>query len=196
MATEKVKVFEQGTPKKGMGIWPIVLLALLLLALGIWLASRRHDTAGAAPVVAGDSTKPDATPGTATTAAVWTAASISDALRQNGHVAFNDSEVHFATNSAALAGDSQTVLDQTAQALKNNSAWRIRVAGYTDSTGSAGANDQLAQQRSDSVKAYLVAHGVDQSRLDVQAKGATQPVASNSTDSGRAANRRVELVKE
>ncbi len=127
---------------------------------------------------------------------MWTAATISDSLRQSGHVAFNDSEVHFATASAALAGDSQSVLNQTAQALKENAPWHIRVVGHTDSVGSASSNDVLAQQRAESVKTYLVAHGIDAGRLDVAAKGAAQPAASNATDSGRAENRRVELFKE
>lgn len=194
--TEKVKVFEQGTAKKATPFWLWLLPLLLLLAIGIWLLNRHHNDASTAPVVAGDSTKPDVTPGTTTAGSVWTAANISDALRQNGHVAFNDSEVHFATASASLAGDSQAVLDQTAEALKENGPWHIRVVGHTDSTGSSAQNDVLAQQRSESVKSYLVAHGVDQSRLDVQAKGSSQPAATNGTDTGRAENRRVELFKE
>ncbi len=72
----------------------------------------------------------------------------------------------------------------------------MRIVGNTDSTGSTDANNQLAQQRAQSVMAYLVAHGVDAKRLEVQAQGQNQPVASNATDTGRALNRRVELIKE
>jgi outer membrane protein OmpA-like peptidoglycan-associated protein len=199
MATEKVKVYEEGGQKKGLPIWAWLLPLLLLLALGIWFFSRPHnnnETANnAAPVT--DSTKPDRSPATqGQTAQTWTAASIADAIKQNGRVAFTDGEVHFATASATLASDSQAVLDQVAQALRNNPDWKMRVVGHTDSTGSAPANDQLSQQRAQSVVAYLTSHGVDSSRLRVAAEGPRQPAATNATDTGRAENRRVELIKD
>ena len=195
MATEKVKVYEEQGKKAGLPIWAWLLPLLLILLLGIWLLSRRHnptETASAAPV--SDQTKPDT--GTPAPAQDWTAAGIAGTLRQNGRIGFGDSQVHFATASAALQGDSQAVLDQTAEALKQNADWKLQVVGHTDSVGSAPANDQLAQQRASSVMAYLVAHGVDANRLRVQAEGQNQPVASNATDAGRAENRRVELIKD
>ncbi len=195
MATEKVKVFEEGKAKP-TPIWVWLLPLLLLLALGLWLLSRRHAPEASAVTTTGDSTKPDAVAGNVTRPTTWTAASISDAIRKDGRVAFNDTDVHFATGSAALAGDSQAVLDQAAQALKDNSNWHMQVVGHTDSVGSEPSNDQLAQSRAQSVKSYLVAHGVDAGRLGTEEKGPRQPVATNSTDSGRAENRRVELVKQ
>ena len=201
MATEKVKVYEEGSPKKGLPIWAWLLPLLLLLAIGAWLLSRsrnNNETANnAAPVT--DSTKPDnspATQGQTTTARNWTAASIADEIKQHGRIGFTDGEVHFATASATLAGDSQAVLDQTAQALKDNPDWKMRVVGHTDSTGSAPTNDTLSQQRAQSVMAYLTSHGVANNRLRVEAAGQHQPAATNATDTGRAENRRVELIKD
>ena len=198
MATEKVKVYEEGGKKKGLPIWAWLLPLLLLLALGIWLLSRPHNNetaTNAAPVT--DSTKPDNGTGTqGQTARNWTAASIADTIKQNGRVGFNDTEVHFATASAALAGDSQAVLDQVAQALKNNPDWKMRVVGHTDSTGSAPANNTLSKQRAQSVMTYLTSHGVDSSRLRVEAEGQSQPATTNASDTGRAENRRVELIKD
>jgi outer membrane protein OmpA-like peptidoglycan-associated protein len=199
MATEKVKVYEEGEKRKGLPIWAWLLPLLLLLALGIWMMSRprsNNETANsAAPVT--DQTKPDNSAPTQPQAAhTWTATSIADAIKQNGRISFTDSEVHFATASAALAGDSQAVLDQTAQALKDNPDWKMRVVGHTDSTGSAQANNTLSQQRAQSVLAYLTSHGVDSSRLRVEAEGQQQPTATNATDTGRAENRRVELIKD
>jgi outer membrane protein OmpA-like peptidoglycan-associated protein len=195
MQTEKVKVFEE-KEKKGIPTWAWLLPALLLLAIGLWLLNRRpHETTTATATPVADQTKPDQ--GTTTpVASTWTAASIADSIRSQGRVGFNDHDVHFATGSAALAGDSQAVLDQTAQALQSNSDWRMRVVGHTDSVGSGTANQQLAQQRASSVMAYLTAHGVDPSRLSTDAKGASQPASTNSSDAGRAENRRVELIKQ
>ena len=195
MATQKTKVFEE-QPKKATPIWLWLLPLLLLLALGAWLLTRHKDEPATSAMVAGDATKPDATTGTKTGVTVWTAANISDAIKKDGRVSFNDTDVHFATASASLAGDSQAVLDQTAQALKDNGDWKMRVVGHTDSVGSTPSNDQLAQHRAESVKTYLVAHGIDQGRLDTEEKGPRAPVATNDTDTGRAENRRVELIKK
>ena len=195
MATEKVKVYEEQEKKKGLSMWAWLLPLLLLLLLAIWLFNRHRDTPATTAAVA-DQTKPDNGAGTTTAARTWTAASIADTIRQSGRVGFTDNEVHFATASASLAGDSQAVLDQSAQALQQNGDWKMRVVGHTDSVGSAQSNDQLAQQRAQSVMAYLVAHGVGANRLRVEAEGQHQPVASNATDAGRAENRRVELIKD
>ncbi len=191
---EKVKVYEE-QQKKGMPIWAWLIPLLVLLALLIWFFSRsRHEATTAATPVA-DQTKPDSGAGT-TGATAWTAASIADTIRSKGRVGFGDNDVHFATASASLAGDSQAVLDQTAQALQSNPDWKMRIVGHTDSVGSNAANDQLAGERATSVRQYLISHGVDQSRLSVDAKGSSEPVSSNATDSGRAENRRVELIKQ
>lgn len=194
MATDKVKVYEE-KEKKSLATWMWLLPLLLLLALGIWLFSRRSQTTDTAAAPVADQTKPDQGAGTQA-AGTLTAASIADSIRTKGRISFGDNDVHFATGSANLAGDSQAVLDQTAQALQSNSDWHMRVVGHTDSVGSDAANQQLAQQRANSVMSYLTAHGVNQSRLSVDAKGDTQPVSSNNSNAGRAENRRVELIKQ
>ncbi len=192
---EKIKVYEEKTAR-GNSLWWWLLPLLLLALLAFWWMGRRHDqgtqtaTATAAPV--SDSVKPDGNQANV----AWTADTIANSLRTNGRVGFSDADVHFATGSASLAGDSQAVLDQTAQALSNNADWKIRIVGHTDSTGSKGLNDQLAEQRATAVMTYLTAHGVAQSRLGVDAKGEAEPAATNGTNMGRAENRRVELIKQ
>lgn len=194
MVTENVKVYEEKRTK-GLATWMWLLPLLLLLAIGIWFFTRHRDTTAAAVTPVTDQTKPDNGAGTQAAGAL-TAASIADSIRSNGRVSFGDNEVHFATGSASLAGDSQAVLDQTAQALQANRDWHMRVVGHTDSAGSASANQQLAEQRASSVIAYLTAHGVDQSRLSVDAKGDSEPVSANNSEDGRAQNRRVDLIKQ
>lgn len=195
MATDRVKVYEEKR-KQGLATWMWLVPLLLLLAIGIWLFSRRSTPTATAETPVTDQTKPDSGNGTQAAAGAWTAASIADSIRSKGRVSFGENDVHFATGSAALAGDSQAVLDQTAQALQAHPDWKMRVVGHTDSTGSSATNDQLADQRANSVISYLSAHGVDKGRLSTEAKGDSQPVSTNSSDAGRAENRRVELIKE
>jgi outer membrane protein OmpA-like peptidoglycan-associated protein len=71
----------------------------------------------------------------------------------------------------------------------------VLVSGHTDYVGSAASNDKLSNDRAAAVKAYLVAQGgVAADSLATQGFGATQPVADNGTDAGRARNRRVDVV--
>ena len=65
--------------------------------------------------------------------------------------------------------------------------------GHTDSTGSDTLNQALSVERAQSVRNYLSVRGVDAQRIDVQGRGSREPVASNTSDSGRAQNRRVEI---
>ena len=196
MGTETVKVFEE-KKKNSLPIWAWLLPLLFLVAIGIGALLRHSRPAtNTAVTPVADQTKPDSSPGTTATAGAWTAASIADSIRKNGRVGFSDNDVHFATGSATLAGDSQAVLDQTAQALKSNPDWKMRVVGHTDSVGSPSSNEHLAQERASTVMTYLTAHGADASHLSVDAKGDSQPVATNNSDSGRAENRRVELIKD
>jgi len=101
--------------------------------------------------------------------------------------------VYFHTNSAELKGDSYAVLDSAAATLTSMPNVSVEVAGHTDSQGDAGYNQNLSQQRAETVRSYLISKGVSASRLSATGYGEAQPVADNSTSSGRAQNRRVEL---
>jgi hypothetical protein len=70
----------------------------------------------------------------------------------------------------------------------------VQVEGYTDSIGSDEYNQKLSEERADGVRDYLVAQNVADSNVTAHGFGKADPVADNSTDSGRAQNRRVELV--
>lgn len=103
------------------------------------------------------------------------------------------SQVTFDTDSSTIKPSFRSVLDQVAQTLNQHQDVRAMVVGHTDSTGNPTYNMQLSQRRAQAVAGYLGEHGVARARLSAEGRGQTQPVADNSTEAGRAQNRRVEI---
>ena len=101
--------------------------------------------------------------------------------------------VTFANGSAELVGDSERVLSDVANTLLRHPELVIELAGYTDNSGSIGFNIRLSQRRADAVRDYLIDQGVSGANMKAKGYGPANPVATNSTRSGRAANRRVEM---
>jgi outer membrane protein OmpA-like peptidoglycan-associated protein len=102
----------------------------------------------------------------------------------------------FDTDSNHLKAESKPTLDALISAARSQPAWSFGIEGYTDNVGGDAHNQALSEKRALSVKAYLVAAGVDASRLSTQGFGASHPVSSNDTELGRSQNRRVEVVKK
>jgi outer membrane protein OmpA-like peptidoglycan-associated protein len=102
-------------------------------------------------------------------------------------------QVHFANNKHDILKDSFAMLDQIVQALRENPKLRLHIDGHTDSKADDAFNMKLSQKRADSVREYLVKAGIPGERLVAQGFGETVPIASNRTETGRAANRRVEF---
>lgn len=153
--------------KKGLPIWAW-LLPLLLLAFLLWYFLGRSK----APTSSADQQ------------AVATAS------------APTLGAVKFATNSAELTPEDQTTLNNAATYMKSNPSAHLRVEGYTDSTGSSQTNQTLSQQRAYSVANYLKSQGIEGSRLTGDGFGPANPADTNSTEAGKADNRRVELFKQ
>ncbi len=101
------------------------------------------------------------------------------------------SDVSFDTGRADIRPQMRPVLDEIGRNLDANV--RVMVVGHTDSTGSDAINDPLSRERAAAVRDYLSARGVAPSRISTSGRGSHEPVASNDTDRGRAANRRVEI---
>lgn len=101
----------------------------------------------------------------------------------------------FAFNSAKLENSSKQILSGIAVYLKNNADVKLAVEGHCDIVGSAAYNMVLSQKRANSVRDFLVSKGISSSRLSPKGYGFSQPVADNSTDAGRAKNRRVVFRK-
>jgi outer membrane protein OmpA-like peptidoglycan-associated protein len=103
------------------------------------------------------------------------------------------SNVTFDVDRADVRADFYPVLNSVVLVLREFDRTLVDVYGHTDSTGSAGYNQDLSQRRAQSVLAYLTGQGLDPRRFYAQGFGMTRPVADNATEAGRAANRRVEI---
>lgn len=123
------------------------------------------------------------------------AAALSAGLQSTGHVSVYG--IFFDTNKSDVKPESKPSLEEIAKLLKQDPALKLKVVGHTDMTGLMDANMKLSQARADAVVQVLVTqHGIAASRLKGYGVGPLAPVASNTTEEGRAKNRRVELVKE
>jgi outer membrane protein OmpA-like peptidoglycan-associated protein len=103
--------------------------------------------------------------------------------------------VTFATGSANLTPTSETILEKAYNTLAQNPEIAVEIQGHTDNTGKKATNMKLSQARADAVKAWLVAKGIDGSRIATKGYGPDKPVAPNTSAAGRQKNRRIEFFR-
>jgi outer membrane protein OmpA-like peptidoglycan-associated protein len=116
------------------------------------------------------------------------------AVRFVGQQIVISEQVNFATGSDTLLPESSRVLEQVAAVLREHpEIARVAVDGHTDSVGQDQANLALSRRRALSVVRWLVAHGIDERRLEARGFGARRPIADTKTAEGRSKNRRVEF---
>ncbi|GAB5100775.1 OmpA family protein [Caballeronia sp. LP006] len=114
--------------------------------------------------------------------------------QQDGSLKVNiPNSISFDTNSYAIKPTFDPVLNSVTQTLQQHPELIANVIGHTDNTGTAAYNQTLSQNRAQSVASYIATHGVAGQRLSSQGMGQNQPIADNSTEAGRAQNRRVEI---
>jgi OOP family OmpA-OmpF porin len=101
--------------------------------------------------------------------------------------------ITFETNKAIIRPSSETTLNEALVVLQKYKTVRLEVQGHTDDVGGDDFNFDLSQRRAEAVVAWFVDHGVEAGRLVAHGYGKTVPVADNSSDAGRAENRRVEF---
>lgn len=105
--------------------------------------------------------------------------------------------IYFDTGKATLKAESADSLAQVAELMRRDPALRLEIVGHTDDVGDAAANQRLSEERALAVRSALVLeHRVPDRRLRSRGAGESEPVAPNSSEAGRALNRRVELVKQ
>lgn len=105
-----------------------------------------------------------------------------------------DARVLFDTGKADIKNDGQVAIDRVATLVKDKTAANVIIEGHTDNVGSAQLNQKLSEQRADSVRAALIARGVQPARMQTKGLGFSQPVAENITEDGRTQNRRVNIT--
>ncbi len=106
----------------------------------------------------------------------------------------NMSDVLFDFNKYTLKPEAREKLAKVSGILLAYPNLKLQVEGYTDNIGSDEYNQKLSEQRADGVRDYLVSQSVPDANITAQGLGKSHPIADNSTNSGRAQNRRVELV--
>jgi outer membrane protein OmpA-like peptidoglycan-associated protein len=103
--------------------------------------------------------------------------------------------VLFATGQSTLLPPARAKLAEVATVLaQQDKTAKIRIEGYTDSTGTQAVNEKLSQERAESVKSFLASHEISTDRIEAVGMGPANPVADNSSPEGRADNRRVEII--
>jgi outer membrane protein OmpA-like peptidoglycan-associated protein len=115
-------------------------------------------------------------------------------IKMEGGVVRILQQVHFATGSDVILPESFPMLQEIANLLKANVAIKkMSIEGHTDNRGAEDLNTRLSAGRANSVLRWLTSHGVAEPRLESHGFGPTKPIEENTTDKGRAANRRVEF---
>lgn len=103
------------------------------------------------------------------------------------------SDISFDTGSYAIKPNLKPILDKFAQGLSGQRNTEIRIIGHTDNTGTDAINNPLSINRAVNARDYLVARGVEASRIQIDGRGSREPIADNSSEAGRARNRRIEI---
>ena len=104
-----------------------------------------------------------------------------------------DSGILFGFNSSTLSDESKATLASFVKTMEDLPETDITVWGHTDNVGSEAANQKVSQKRADAVSNFLVQQGMAKERITSEGKSYDLPIASNDTEEGKAANRRVEV---
>lgn len=104
--------------------------------------------------------------------------------------------ISFDTDKATLKPEGSEAIREIIKALQNDGDLRIAINGYTDNTGSVDHNLRLSIDRAETVRDEIVKAGIAADRLSANGFGQSTPIADNSTEEGKAQNRRVELIRQ
>ncbi|WP_255601953.1 OmpA family protein [Glacieibacterium megasporae] len=197
-----VKLYEDKIPTAALKAIPDATRMELLMGLGdvwndpseTWVIHRPHDaiwihytTNTSEASIAVVQTKPFVP-----TAAMLPADQLKSDLDKTGKAVIH---VNFATDQTQILPTSAAQIDAVVALLKADPSLKLAINGYTDDTGTDEHNVTLSDGRAKAVQATLVAAGITPGRLQAKGYGRISPVSSNTDETGKATNRRVELVK-
>jgi outer membrane protein OmpA-like peptidoglycan-associated protein len=179
--------------------WLLLALGLLALLFGLSRCNRHEDAQTTTTTTTTETTGNEVvaeTPTAPKSAALAGTSGLGAYLAgsQPTPQTFTFEKLNFETAKSDIRAADQADVDEVAATLKKYPNTRIRIAGYADTRGSEAANVALGKARADSVKAALVAKGIDGGRIETATGGDKDPVDTNATAPGRAENRRTELV--
>jgi outer membrane protein OmpA-like peptidoglycan-associated protein len=187
--------FSRWWPALLIGVAAMAMLFLLTRGRPADVASTRTDVPSASPRQMADLALPDGTRvtvirgGSVHQLSTYLAGSAADLPKR-----FVFDDLHFESGSTRLTPDGRQTVDSLLGVLRAYPAVRVVLEGHTDATGDAAANKALSQQRAEAVKQILAAGGIAADRLKAEGYGQERPLAENTTETGRARNRRLELV--
>jgi OmpA-OmpF porin, OOP family len=187
--------FSRWWPALLVGIAAVAMLFLLTRERPDDVASTRTDAPSASPRPMADVTLPDGTRvsvnrgGSVHRLSTYLAGSAADLPKR-----FVLDDLHFESGSTRLTPEGRQTGDSLLEVLKAYPAVQVVLEGHTDVTGDAAANKMLSQQRAEAVKQMLTTGGVAAGRLKTAGYGRERPLADNTTETGRARNRRLELI--
>jgi OOP family OmpA-OmpF porin len=115
-----------------------------------------------------------------------------EAINKEGFIALY---INFETGKADIKPESQNIVEQIVEMLKQNPDLKVSIEGHTDNVGSDKSNQTLSENRAKSVMNALIKQGIDKTRLSSKGWGSSKPLVANDTEEGKAKNRRVEIVK-
>ena len=115
------------------------------------------------------------------------------------HIYYDDDRfelkgVTFATGKTDLLPASFKILETTVKGLQKYDSVKVEISGHTDNVGGFEINDRLSQGRADAVRNYLIKKGIAENRITAVGYNYSRPRADNSTEKGRAQNRRIEIM--
>jgi len=102
--------------------------------------------------------------------------------------------VFFEFDRADIKPESEVELLEVVRLLQAHPKWKVEVQGHTDSVGTAMYNQQLSQRRAEAVRQFLIQRGIKAERIQARGYGSSRPIAPNTTEEGRALNRRTEIL--
>jgi OOP family OmpA-OmpF porin len=115
-----------------------------------------------------------------------------ETINKDGFIALY---INFKTGKSDIKPESQSIVDQIVEMLRQNKELKISIEGHTDNVGDNNSNQTLSENRAKAVMNALIARGIEKSRLSYKGCGSSKPIADNATEEGKAKNRRVEIVK-